>query len=173
MRKFTQFLKEEKGDYPTTMFHLAADADFKLDPTYRPTNNTTLGGDWPPGIFLTPNIEYWVNGHGYWRPWVVEFSLPEGMDIQKWGQEYYIPAKYYPEMKINRVLPIDAWAREMYGEPGWVEEWSGKHFDTGKEIPPNQRFPFRGYQYPGDARKESPEWRNEYADRVERFREQR
>ena len=69
-------VKNESGAIPRAlpaiMYHLTTRANFRLNPKMRAQNNSTLGGDWEPGIFLGESVEYWVNGYGYWRPWVVD-----------------------------------------------------------------------------------------------------
>ena len=172
----------ERTARATTLYHLTDTVDFRLDPNYRPQNNTTWGGDLSPRIFLTPRVETWVNGYGYWRPWVVEFSVDPAIYDFEWatggyGGEVEVRAENYDMLRITRVLPLDAWCRETYGEFGWVEMWEERTFDTREVIeigswsrPLN---PPRGYRYPGDARRESASWQREYAERVERFRLQR
>lgn len=38
-----------------------------------------------PGIYIATDVEGWLNGHGYWRPFVVEFEVDD-------GGEMFIPA---------------------------------------------------------------------------------
>lgn len=156
-----------------SLYHLTDDVSFRLDPNFRPENNTTLGGDWPePGIFLAPDIEHWVNGYGYWRPWVVEFEVPSSVmsseGVGQYGREVFIPARYFGQIRITRVLPLDGYAREVFGEWGWTEEWFETTYDTFEPISEDElqgRFPWRGYRSP-DARQMGGSWHSQYSKRV-------
>jgi 8-oxo-dGTP pyrophosphatase MutT (NUDIX family)/2'-5' RNA ligase/mRNA-degrading endonuclease RelE of RelBE toxin-antitoxin system len=165
-------------------YHLTSKVDFKLDPKKHPSNNTTIGGDLGAGIFLSPagRVEHWLNGYGYWRPWVVEIDVGSAQsDSGKggYGEEEFYPASEYSKMRIVRVLPLDAFCREQFGSWGWVEEDLGVAFDTGKPIEEVDSFskrvswdviyPFRGWTYSGDARNESSSWQQEYAKKVKAF----
>jgi len=163
-------------------YHLTSKIDFKLDPKKRPENNTTLGGSFGPGIFLADpaGVEYWCNGYGYWRPWVVEIDTA-GAEPKfsggYGGHESFFPADQYPKMRIVRVIPLDAFCREMYGAWGWTEDDLGKTFDTNEPIDTSVSegaswdsvYPWRGWTYSGDARNESSEWQQAYAKRVRSF----
>ena len=46
----------------------------------------------------------------------------------------FVPARHFEKLHVNRVIPIDAHAREEYGEHGWIEEHHGTEFDTHKLI---------------------------------------
>lgn len=160
-----------KTTLPAIMYHLTTRADFKLDPKARPQNNSTLGGDWEPGVFLGLSVEHWVNGFGYWRPWVVEFDtsalLHEDIVFSE-GGESLVSASAYPRLLIKRVVPLDAHCREQFGECGWTEQFFETDFRTGLPIscaPGGQR----GYHYAGDARQEPADWRKAYARRVKRY----
>lgn len=162
-------VREAKTASGGKLYHLADVVDFRLDPNFHPENNTTLGGDWhEPGIFVAPDVERWVNGYGYWRPWVVEFDVPSGVG-KNFGGETFIPATEFDQIRIARVVPLDAWAREEYGEWGWTEEFYGTDFRTGEPIDPRDRSANRGYRYPGDARQEDRGWQAQYAQRVQDF----
>lgn len=170
------------------MYHLAAKADFRLDPRHHPANNTTMGGDWSrPGVFVVADIEPWVNGYGYWRPWVVEFSVPtslssaEGVMESGYAGEVFIPAEHYDQMRLTRVIPLDAWCREQYREFGWTEGYFGTDYRTGRPLDEEHegarmswgtwRAPAgMDWAYRGDARREPAGWRREYEKRVEAFR---
>ena len=67
--------------------------------------------------------------------------------------EIFVPADQFDRLKVNRVVPLDAIAREEYGEHGWIEGSHGHEFDTGKEIAArgNER-PCRDYTYDKDTR---------------------
>lgn len=162
-------------------YHLTSKVDFKLDPKKRPENNTTLGGDWPPGIFLTKpeGIGHWAQGYGYWRPWVVEFDVGSAKPKFDEGFEAYYPAEEYPKMRVLRVLPLDAFCREQYGAWGWTEEDTGLTFDTmepyedksqvGTATSWDDVYPWRNWHYSGDARNESSSWREAYVKRVRNY----
>lgn len=163
-------------------YHLTSKIDFKLDPKKRPENNTTLGGSFGPGIFLADpaGVEYWCNGYGYWRPWVVEIDTA-GAEPKfsggYGGHESFFPADQFSKMRIVRVIPLDAFCREMYGAWGWTEDDLGKTFDTNEPIDTSVSegaswdsvYPWRGWTYSGDARNESSEWQQAYAKRVRSF----
>lgn len=158
------------------LYHIADDINFTPDPTYHPENNTTLGGDWPePGIFLTRSPESWLNGFGYWRPWIVEFSGAEGSDF---GNEVFVPATNFGQMRITRVMALDGWCREEFGEWGWTEDYFETYYDTFEPIPEEEfRYPsggyrsgsWSGYQAP-DVRGWGGAWQSAYRQRVEEFR---
>lgn len=153
------------------MYHLTTQADFKLDPKKRPRNNTTLGGDWAPGIFLGVDVEHWVNGFGYWRPWVVEVDtsgLTDGDVTFFEGGEALVAAAAYPRLRIIRVVPLDAHCREVFGEHGWTESFFGTDFLTGQAID-RSHGAHRGYRYSGGVKLLSGEWRKAYARRVKIF----
>ena len=154
------------------LYHLADKVDFTLDPEYSPTNNSTLGGEWPEaGVFLTGTPEHWLNGYSYWRPWVVEFDVPEDAG-KSYGKEFFVPATAFDAVQLVRVMPLDGYCREEYGDYGWTETWSGKTFDTNEPIDERARSPFRGWTCP-DARGADPAWLAAYEQRVAAFAAQR
>lgn len=162
-------------------YHLTSKVDFKLDPKKRPENNTTLGGDWQPGIFLTTpdGIGHWAQGYGYWRPWVVEFDIGSAKPLFEEGYEAFYTAEEYPKIRVLRVLPLDAFCREQYGAWGWTEEDTGLTFDTmepyedksqvGTATSWDDVYPWRNWHYSGDARNESASWRDAYVKRVRSY----
>jgi hypothetical protein len=161
-----------------TMYHLADKVDFRLDPNKHPANNTTWGGDMPEaGIFLGASVEAWVNGYGYWRPWVVEFAVPPDLkDLEGvtggYSQEMFVPASHYDKLRMTRVVPLDAHCREEFGEWGWTEEFFETTFDTEEPISAADLGRYglwRSYRYPGDARQTSPQWQAAYKKRVKRY----
>ena len=159
------------------LYHIADKVDFRLDPTRHPENNTTLGGDWPEaGIFLTSDPEHWLNGYGYWRPWIVEFSVPEGIGSD-FSSETFIPATDFNKVTITRVLPLDGYARETYRNFGWMEDDLGVDSFTGDPIPaysmgaPWPRPP-EGWTSP-DAREMDRGWVSDYAKKVRKWRRTR
>jgi hypothetical protein len=171
------------------MYHLTDKVDFKLDPKRHPANNTTLGGDWPhAGIFLSDRPESWLQGYGYWQPWLVEFEVDQSVAEvenfmgQGYGGEVFIPATAYDKLRIKRVLPIDGYCREEYQEWGWTESYFETDFETGKPLPEGPpRFmsstsvaEFRDV-HPGrytafDARTKDKMWQNDYKKRVTKYR---
>ena len=144
-------------------YHLTDRARFKLDPNFTPADNAIAidDGAHRPGIYLGQSVETWVNGFGYWRPFVAEFQVdPEVLhdpDVHgRWGGELFVPPTAFHRLTLQRVIPIDAHAREEYGMPGWIEGRLGTEFDTGRPIsraaqrgwPPDcQRY--QHYRYPG------------------------
>jgi hypothetical protein len=151
-------------------YHLTDRSKFKLDSKYEPSDNALSIEDRSgrPGIYLAREVERWVNGHGYWRPFVVEFEVDPRIELDagvhgRWGGEMFIPAASFSKLAIVRVIPIDAYARERFGEHGWIESRLGFTFDTREPIR-HPGFneprinPYRGgYRYPGpDVRAMTP-----------------
>lgn len=111
-------------------WHLTDNPHFKPDPSHKPTLNS-LSGDMisdeqkPAGIFVG-DPEYWMHAHGYERPYVAEIegriTNPPGAVMEK-GHEQFMQGD---DLKTVRVLPLDEYAREHYGEPGWVETYHGE-----------------------------------------------
>lgn len=143
-------------------YHLTDNPRFALDPTYCPQDNALSIADRSGrcGLYVAPSVEPWVNGHGYWRPFVVEFRMDPAVEGDpgvhgRWGRELFVPAASFHRLELLRVIPLDAHAREIYGEHGWIEERLGREFDTGRKIaqrslgePWSRPFP-NGYRYPG------------------------
>lgn len=129
-------------------------AKFKLDPKFAPADNAVAIQDRSgrPGIYLGQSVEKWVNGYGYWRPFVVEFKVDPSVTNDpgvhgRYGGELFVPSSSFDKLTIQRVIPIDAYARETFGEPGWIESSLGHAFDTGEPIDHKTRYP--SYRYPG------------------------
>lgn len=125
----------------STWYHLTDRARFKLDSKFAPEDNAVAIEDRSgrPGIYLGQSVEKWVNGFGYWRPFVVEFKVDPSVESDpgvhgRYGQEMFVPTTSFDKLTIRRVIPIDAYCREEYGEPGWIEQSLGVEFDTGKPI---------------------------------------
>jgi hypothetical protein len=102
-------------------------------------------------------VERWVNGYGYWRPFVVEIKVdPSVMSAPgvhgRYGGELFVPATAFDKLTVQRVIPLDAHAREEFGEAGWIEAALGTEFDTGKPIQPR----YRDYRYLGPDVREMP-----------------
>ena len=144
-------------------YHLTDRAKFKLDPKFTPADNSVaiIDRSGRPGIYLGQSVERWVNGYGYWRPFVVEIKVDPSVKNDpgthgRYGGEMFVPASSFDKLTVQRVIPLDAWVRENYGEPGWIEGALGVEFDTGQPIPQpgHQGFAealkkYRGYRYPG------------------------
>ena len=159
--RYYEIITETLGDAAgrVKLYHLTDNANFKLDPNFAPEDNTISIYDRSghKGIYLTPNVEKWVNGHGYWRPFVAEIyadrSALEHDRIGRWGGEVFIPADQFDKLTVNRVIPLDAYAREEFGSHGWIERSHGHEFDTGNRITAGYyETPFRGYTYDRDTR---------------------
>lgn len=81
---------------PARLYHLTDNAKLVLDPRYAPTDNAVSMHDRSGNnsIYLAPRIEPWVNGHGYWSPFVVEFKVhPDIYDREhmgRWGGEVFV-----------------------------------------------------------------------------------
>jgi hypothetical protein len=146
-----------------TWYHLTDRAKFKLDPKFTPADNAVAIEDrsGKPGIYLGQSVEKWVNGFGYWRPFVVEIRVDPSVTNDpgvhgRYGGEMFVPATSFDKLTIQRVIPIDAYAREEFGGPGWIESEVGVEFDTGEPIPEpghpgyaEAMKKFKGYHYPG------------------------
>jgi len=151
-------------------YHLTDRAKFKLDPKFTPADNAIAIEDRSgrPGIYLGQSVEAWVNGYNYWRPFVVEIKVDPSVKDDpgvhgRYGGEMFVPATSFDKLHIQRVIPIDAYAREEYGEPGWVESDLGVEFDTGEPIPQRGQpgwaeayKKYRGYRYPGPDVRQMP-----------------
>ena len=138
-------------------FHLTDRAKFKLSATYKPRDNSLsiVDRSGRQGVYLARELEPWLNGHGYWRPFVVEFEVDPSVKLDpgvhgRWGGELFVPASSFGKLRVRRVIPLDAYAREVFGDHGWVEGWEGRAFDTGESISAHRGPPaMRGYHYDG------------------------
>lgn len=146
------------------LHHLTDCASFTLNAEFCPADNSLAIVDRSgrAGLYVG-DVEKWVNGFGYWRPFVVELRVdPAALVSGRWGGESFIPARDFDKVTVLRVIPLDAYAREHYGEHGWVESRLGREFDTGKPIKErgwNQpyTYPFEGWRYPGPDVRDMPE----------------
>lgn len=160
------------GSMPMQVFyHLTDKANFKLNPKKVPADNAlALRQREAPGLYVAKDswdVEGWVNGQGYLRPFVVEIEAPKDVvSDERWGGEGFIPADRFGEVRIKRVIPIDAFAREVYGGPGWVESTVGKEFDSGEQPPEDygQRPYGKEYKYDG------PDVRDMPAERIKQLK---
>lgn len=110
-------------------WHLTSDPHFTPDPNRKPDLNRVFISDLmmdpkdlPAGLFVTDSPESWMEGHGYERPYVAEVEGqigPPQAGAARVGHEQFMQG----EMRTLRVLTIDEYARETFGEPGWVEEY--------------------------------------------------
>jgi hypothetical protein len=166
MKTLKQFITEanehEAPEEMATVYHLTDKANFKPNPKYAPTDNSISIEDRSglKGLYVTHDVEHWVNGYGYARPFVAEITVPKKHLVQgRWGGERFIPAEHFDKAQVNRVIPLDAHAREKFGDHGWIESAHGHTFDTGEKIKPNNSNvpPLRGYKYDGDVRTASPD----------------
>lgn len=160
-----------------TYWHITDNPDFQPDPTFRPENNGTLGGHFSPGLFVSQYPEHWMQGYGYWRPYVSEIDVPDetGRDFD--NSERFITPDQYDKIKVKRTIPIDAFAREQYGESGWVESHHGEDFETGEKFTDKRPMGLDvykktpGYKYPGTAMDQPEEWRKNYEQRVRDYQQ--
>jgi hypothetical protein len=183
---------------PKQFWHITDNPKFALDPNYRPENNTTLGGHMKPGIFLGRDPGAWVDLHNYVRPYVAEIHAHPDIDQAEgvhggYSGEKYVPAEHFDKLKVHRVIPLDAHAREEYGASGRIEEYHGTRFEDDKPLPKrfgnvepyNYEDPYRAhtdfktmprkpYRYPGpDVRDMSPAEHARHASRASEFLEAR
>lgn len=138
---------------------------FQLDPNVAPEDNsiTIHGREGRKGLYTAKDVEPWIS-KGYTRPYVAEIHIDEddlnSDDIGgRFHGEKFIPNHLFNKIKVNRVIPLDAHAREKHGMHGWIEGVAGREFDTGKPTPKHfDGYNFRGYKYNGkDVRHMSPE----------------
>ena len=159
MREIMTVVMEGMAADPVKLYHITNKANFKLNPNYAPQDNSVAIYDrsGQKGIYLTSDVEKWVNGHDYIRPFVAEiYAERSALDhdrVGRWGGEIFIPADQFDKLKVTRVVPLDVIARETYGQHGWIEGSHGHEFDTGKEITAKgYEYPFRDYVYDRDVR---------------------
>lgn len=144
-------------------WHITSDPNFRPDPNYRPELNS-IAGDMienpPAGLFVTEHPEYWKNGHGYERAYVAEVegdqTDPPGTVMHK-GKEGFMQG----DIKVRRVLPLDEYAREAYGETGWVEDYFGA---PRKKMPPGYVGRSVAEMSPGQI----AEWERKFQEYFER-----
>lgn len=142
-------------------YHLTDRARFKLDPHFAPADNAFAYEDrsGQKGIYLAPSVEPWINGQGYLRPFVVELRVDPSVKRDsgvhgRYRGEMFVPAASFGKLAVLRVIPLDAHAREVYQQPGWVETDLREEFDTGRPIDHRTRYP--GYRYPGPDVRDMP-----------------
>lgn len=157
--KMREFIDIVENVEPLVMYHITDKPRFKLDPNFEPQDNALSMTDRSghKGIYLSKDVERWVNGHGYIRPFVAEILVdPSALEhdrVSRWGGEVFIPADQFDKLTVMRVVPLDVIAREQFGTHGWIEDSHGHEFDTGNKIDRSNHYPFRGgYKYDKDAR---------------------
>lgn len=139
-----------------TFWHLTEDPRFTLKNDFVPAENAiSLSYDDKPGLFLTDNPEYWVNGYNYVRPFIAEIEVDE-LRLRKptvpGGHQSFVDAEDFDALEVKRVIPLDEWAREQYGDYGWIEQF----FDPPEDNVGNTRR-FKDYKYTGADAREMPE----------------
>lgn len=156
-------------------YHITDNPDFKPDPSFKPENNGTLGGNFPEGLFVSQHPEHWMQGHGYFRPYVSEIDVPDDVGRDFSNSERHIPADQFDKIKVKRTMPVDAYGREVNKEHGWVESETGKDFENGSDLP---KAPWGGYggktpdyRYPGTAMDHPEEWRINYEQQVRDYQQ--
>jgi len=136
-------LRDSRGRW-ATMWHLTDNPQFALDSARTPEKNTSMGLGVKPGLFVAKDLEPWVNGYDYVRPFAVELKVPLDLstpDPGMYGGERFIPAERFGDVEVSRVIPLDAYAREVYNDYGWLESW--------RDSPPmGQKPPERWYTGP-------------------------
>lgn len=149
---------------PLKLYHITDKANFKLNPSYAPKDNAVsiVDRSGNKGIYLARDVERWVNGHGYVRPFVAEIyadpSIIDTNSVGRYGGEIFVPASQFNKLEVKRVVPLDVIAREQFGLHGWIERSHGHEFDTGNPITAKDwEYPFRDYKYDKDARNMSPD----------------
>lgn len=161
-----------------TYWHITDHPDFQPDPSFRPENNGTLGGHFDPGLFVSQHPDHWMQSYGYYRPYVSEIDVPDevGQDFHN-SPERFITPDQYDKIKVKRTIPVDAYAREQYGESGWVESSYGEDFETGEkftDFAPGSHDLYKktpGYKYPGTAMDQPEEWRKTYERKVRDYQQ--
>lgn len=172
-----------------TWYHLTDNPHFSLDPGHEPEDNSFSIEDRSgrKGIYLGKDPSHWFSGagEGYARPYLAEIhahpSVKEAPGVHgRWGGEMFVPAEHFDKLRLHRVIPVDAHARETYGTHGWIEQHHGSEFDTGREIkqpgfnaPLSAHYPFKErvhepvtWRYPGpDVRDMTPEQHDAHRDR--------
>jgi len=111
-----------------TGWHLTDNPHFVPDPNRQPDRNRIFLSDLvmnqkdlPKGLFITDAPEYWMQAHGYERPYVAQVKgrTSDAQGGARVSNEDFLQG----EMKTLRVLTIDEYARERFGEEGWVEDY--------------------------------------------------
>lgn len=146
-------------------WHLTDNPRFRLNQNYAPANNTTMGGDYEPGIFMG-HPEKWWNGYDYVRPYAVEIEYdPSVVRGGGYGGEIFLPASEFDKARVVRVIPVDDWVKEEYGLRGWLEDF----YDEG-EPSVGANYPYRGYRYEGpDVREMDFEEHRRHLNRVDEY----
>lgn len=155
------------GSKSVSVYHLTDDPKFAPRADFVPEDNTVaIRERTNPGLYVakgTWDVERWINGSGYLRPYVAEITVPEdAMVDERWGGEGFIPGDKLDQATVKRLVPVDAFAREVYGDYGWVEDTLGTKFDTGEPVPGDRERYSKGgrptdYVYDGPDVRDMPE----------------
>lgn len=156
------------GSKSVSVYHLTDDPKFAPRADFVPEDNTvSIRERTNPGLYVakgTWDVERWVNGSGYLRPYVAEITVPEdAMVDERWGGEGFIPGDKLDQVTVKRLIPVDAFAREVYGDYGWVEDTLGTKFDTGEPVPTDNSVRYAeggrptNYVYDGPDVRDMPE----------------
>lgn len=172
--RYGQRIGEEPPDENevVTMYHLTNRRKFALDPKKVPSDNAiSIRGRTQPGLYVASDVGTWWNVHGYHRPYVAEIQVPrKAMVDERWSGEKFIPGENMGQASVSRVLPVDAYAREKWKGPGWVEGETGRAFDTGEPIDPI-RTQYPDYHYDGpDVRDFTPEQHAQHMQNLRTYR---
>jgi len=161
------------GQFCGTMkkgWHLTTDPRFVPDTTRQPDLNRIFLSDLlnpqarPAGVFVTDSPEYWMQAHGYERPYVAEIEgivTPPQPGAARVGHEEFMQG----EVKTLRVLTIDEYAREVFGEGGWVEEYFSSEYHP-KKMPKG----YVGRPVSDMTPAEIAEWERKFAEWTRRSR---
>lgn len=167
-----------------TLYHLTDNPKFNPDPNIDPPENAlSIMSDNRKGIYLTESPEHWINRYDYVRPFVAEVEVDEGvlsLASTPGGAQVFLPAEDFGSMKMKRLMPIDEYAREEYGDYGWVETYydeigEGKFHEGeggfGPDAKPWVPAPFgHDYRYEGpDVRDMTVEETDRLAARVKQY----
>lgn len=159
-----------------TYYHLTDRKNFKPSARKVPADNAlSVRSRKDPGLYVADSVEGWWNGHQYHRPYVAEVRVPKGVAREeRWGGERFIDAEHIGKVEVPRVMPTDAWVREKYREPGWVEDQLDSAFDTGEKFERSWGVPtkkFEDYTYDGpDVREFTPEQHKEHVSRLRQYK---
>jgi len=151
-------------------WHLTDNPQFTSDPSRKPYLNriflsdlTRDPADQPAGLFITQSPEYWMQAHGYERPYVaeVEGTVTNAPGSTRVGREEFMQG----DIKTVRVLTIDEYAREVFGEEGWVESHFSRSYHP-KKMPKG----YRGRPVSDMTPAEIREWERKFKQWTDRKR---
>lgn len=166
-----------------TVYHLTDNERFQLKRDKIPDDNAiSIFERKAKGLFVVDepyDVGRWV-AKGYIRPFVVEMRVPRhAMRPERWHNEKFVDADFFDDVKILRIIPIDAFYRDTWGGEGLTEGSEGGGLDTDfytrEPLPFNKGGLFRRVdhsnlkRYSGDVRHESADWIFYYKDRVNNY----